>query len=843
MRPNFKPVLRLAFWALIIVYYTLVGGQPVGLFYFPLRVLSHAITALILFGWLVRKLWRKKEGLPCTPLDLPILGVLLVTALTTLVSAERRLGVEQLLLVCSYVLFYYLMTDVVARRGSRDDLLAAIALVGIVIGLAGVAEYLNWYLNLRADPAWSTLGLGWLPPQTYRVGLLLANPNSLALYLVVVVPLIAAWALNADSWPARAVLALAGLPAVITLVLTFSRGGWLGMTGAGGCWIVAGIVTLAHRWRALDRRTRFLSAGTPLVVIALLAIVIPVLWQGMGERAGSNTIRQRVWSAAWKAMLARPLTGYGPATFPLSLMRYRDPQKPVHIYEHALSTYLNLGAEQGAVGLLALAAVGVMAGISFRRAWRHTADVGRRVLLLASVSSLIGLSIHGAVDNFLHRPAIVLPALFALAVLAVEAARAGKSRLPTRSQWATVGLMGLAVITVGAWVWTDGAYLHHHRAVVAAAADDWAMASQELEAAVRWDPAYTFYHHQLGRVYGELAMDDPAYLPRAIAAYRWGHADNDFYALNHASLAALYGQAGDWEQAVQETQRAVALDPYQPVYSFNLGLLLAPQGLMEEAYKAYAQTILLSPPLLQGTFWRVAGLDEAEMAAVVSLACKEARSQGKADALQTEGELLYYSGDFVGAERVFQRALSAGGALQPAEIHDSLGLALLAQGRTVDALAEFNMASELAPAWGSPYLHRGQVFLQSGDLARAEHELTIALFWGGGAEGYYTQGEIARQRGDLEAASQAYHLALRGSSELNFYFFSVGKRTGVQPEHVPQLVWIAPDRTEIQAALALAGVEETLGHPGEAKELYQRLLDLYPWLDEVREELERLEKP
>jgi len=178
----------------------------------------------------------------------------------------------------------------------------------------------------------------------------------------------------------RRVLAIWIIAALALVFVTASRGGWFGLA--------AGLVTLAAHYRARmaavwSRARRFWPLAVPVGAVA-------AIWQ-IARLPGIN--RFDFWIVATAIFLRRPLIGSGPGTFNLFWSHLYPP--PYFQAMHAHSMIFNTAAEQGIVGLIALA---VMALAVVRAAWR---DVG----LFAAV---MAFAAHSLVDSLNVAPAVMI---------------------------------------------------------------------------------------------------------------------------------------------------------------------------------------------------------------------------------------------------------------------------------------------------------------------------------------------------------------------------------------------------------------------------------------------------
>jgi len=172
-----------------------------------------------------------------------------------------------------------------------------------------------------------------------RLGIGLYEPNYLAANLVLIIPVAFAIASYQPTRSKRLLWAVAGLVLLISLVLTSSRGGFLGL-------LVAGMV-FAYR--------RFGVKGAVAVLLLLIAAVLPT---DLGERAlatldrdapapagleASNRAHTALFWGGVRMMMDAPIFGMGPQRF----KEYSQLYSGLDVPYFAHNTYLELGAETG----------------------------------------------------------------------------------------------------------------------------------------------------------------------------------------------------------------------------------------------------------------------------------------------------------------------------------------------------------------------------------------------------------------------------------------------------------------------------------------------------------------
>jgi putative inorganic carbon (HCO3(-)) transporter len=184
---------------------------------------------------------------------------------------------------------------------------------------------------------------------------LYADPNRMAMSVGLVVPLALAFLARRQSpWLVRLACGAAGGMAIAAMVLSYSRGGFLGLMAAGVTWVV------------LERRL----ARTLLVAMAAVAMLVfspQSFWtrtQSVSafEQDASAMSRVEAWTVASRASLEHPVLGLGAGTFRYAWRLYGPEHGTGRAYA-AHNIFLQVISDLGFLGLaLFLAFIGAVLG-------------------------------------------------------------------------------------------------------------------------------------------------------------------------------------------------------------------------------------------------------------------------------------------------------------------------------------------------------------------------------------------------------------------------------------------------------------------------------------------------
>jgi O-antigen ligase len=226
-----------------------------------------------------------------------------------------------------------------------------------------------------------------------------SQPNQLGSFCALALLLAVGLIFGARTRRVRLLVAAAAAVIFTGLILSFSRGAWIG-TAVG---------TLYLLLRLPQARRALVAISVPVVAVVVLtgsyASARPEL-QVVKLRAAAITARspydQRsaIWAEAAREVRDSPLTGVGPANFPVASTRAASASSTVAA-RHAHNIWLNWAAEAGIPAALLLIGFAVVLGTTARRAGlaaRRGGDVRRDAVIAGIVAALLSVVVQGEVD-------------------------------------------------------------------------------------------------------------------------------------------------------------------------------------------------------------------------------------------------------------------------------------------------------------------------------------------------------------------------------------------------------------------------------------------------------------
>jgi O-antigen ligase len=486
--------------------------------------------------------------------------------------------------------FWVVLNGLRSRRMRR-------AVFGVLVALGVIAVALACYQRFVA-PDWLMLGRHQVETFLPRASGPFGSPNSLAAFLLLLIPPVGAlaWRAGRPLGP-RLGWSLIGGVLILGLVLTISRGAWLGLTIALFGWPLA-----LSRW---NWRRRIGVAAGVLVAVAIAGAGLMAVSASIRDRLvqfvqdSGETTRQILWRAAAHIWREHPVAGSGAGSFNVVFEPYR-PAGFLNDPQWAHNDYLNTLSDYGAVGfLLFFGAVAVIA-------WNSARPGHRRRIQDDDTFDAPGMSAAVAVGLFAFACQLFVDFHFKIPALAI--AFATLSGLVVQRRWprhaapvpvapSVRGVLGVGAVAVAGFA---VAFLIPHYRAEALRYDSRQLTDRLANSTV--EPAVN--RALLTRVRSQLARAvelDPsnalAWADKACADSLWAHVEpGETVALGVSAEAAANqalalapicsefwlrrGVARDmqnrWTEAGQDFSRALALTPSTALtwyyYAYHLSL-------------------------------------------------------------------------------------------------------------------------------------------------------------------------------------------------------------------------------------------------------------------------------
>lgn len=327
-----------------------------------------------------------------TPINRLVILYAAVYLIAVATSVTPRGSLSCGLVTAIFVLYYFIVLNSVKGWRQLRFLLICVVAAGTLVALYGCYQGFtgSYGSNTWVDETMFTGISG-------RVYSTLQNPNVLAEYLLLVIPYSAAGVVTAKRWKGRAGFAMCFLVMCVCMVLTYSRGGWLGLLFAAAVFLIM-----------LDRRLIWLGIVALVALYFLLPETVISRFSSIGNLADSSTsYRVSIWGGTLRMLKDYWLCGIGPGTAAFGMVYPRYCYDAVSA-PHSHNLFLQITCDTGIVGLVIFI---LLIFFFFKVTCGQIArekDRIRRTWMIASNTGVLGFLIQSMTDYSFYNYRVML---------------------------------------------------------------------------------------------------------------------------------------------------------------------------------------------------------------------------------------------------------------------------------------------------------------------------------------------------------------------------------------------------------------------------------------------------
>lgn len=349
-------------------------------------VLISFLSVILRFGM------SREEKLFYSPITKWVLLYAFVYVVCTITSVTFSGSLKSGALTTAFVLFAAALMCSVKTRDQLKLIIYLLVGAGLIVSLYG---FFQVFTGVESSKTW--VDMDSFSNITLRVYSTLDNPNVLGEYLLLIIPLGGACLINAKTANGRLAAAAATGAMIVCMLLTQSRGGWLGLIFAAAIFLVL-----------IDRRLIVLG----VVVLVCLPFVLPssilARFASITDFSDSSTsYRIYIWMATvnmlkdyWFCGVGTGLTAYN-AVYPAYSFN-------TVVAPHSHNLYLQIMCESGICGIFIFLALIVSCVRTLGTAIRRAASKEKRIELIAMMSGLGGFLLQGMTDYSFYNYRVTL---------------------------------------------------------------------------------------------------------------------------------------------------------------------------------------------------------------------------------------------------------------------------------------------------------------------------------------------------------------------------------------------------------------------------------------------------
>ncbi|MFA6047404.1 MAG: O-antigen ligase family protein [Parcubacteria group bacterium] len=366
---------------------------------------------LIFFLWLAEGFRKKRLNIASNSITYLLVVFLFLSAFSFFWAKNQDFAMRKILFLLSIFPLYFVASDVIYDKEKMIKIVTLLVVSGTLAAAVGIVQFFSQFVfglervyKLWADfVAMPFLGSSagkavlenpsWLVNISGRTFLratsTFPDPHMLALYLGMLIPLSAGLFLKTR----KTFYLVAFLIMLMADVLTFSRGGYLGL-------LVGGIFLLIVFWRKMARKYKFFILG--FAVLIAIAFIAPGPISSrfssiFNLQEGSNVGRLDMWQKSWKVAVSHPILGVGIGNYSLEIKPNADYREPITAH----NTYLDIAAETGIITALVWIALLTSAIIIFLKKSRYD-----NFYLMMAVSLVIFAG-HQIAETAIYSPVVL----------------------------------------------------------------------------------------------------------------------------------------------------------------------------------------------------------------------------------------------------------------------------------------------------------------------------------------------------------------------------------------------------------------------------------------------------
>ncbi len=408
--------ILIGFIGLIAILYDIKIGIVMSLFTIPFLpdMLSLLFIVFLTMVYFFDHLFKRENNLDTGPVYIPMIVYGIIIFIGTVTSINPGGSLRDLTIHFVSLALVFIMVNSIDRLEDFNIIVTFIVFSATIVALIGLYQY---KVGVPIDAAWVDVENN--PDIKARVYSVFGNPNVLAEYLIMIIPLSISLFWYTKKAHKKLIFLATSAILSLALVLTLSRGGWLGFAFS------ALIFVILVEKRLLLSIIPVSLAGIFLLPQSILNRIISI-----GNFAdSSNAYRLKMWEITLDIIRDNPIAGVGFGHLPFK-ETFESYIRTMPTY-HAHNTYLEIAAELGIPGLLAFL---FLLFVIFKYGIQkliHQENRYIRIMAAGLFSGLAGLLVHGAVENVIYLTRIIVYfwVLIGLILVLMKIQKQGKTHI------------------------------------------------------------------------------------------------------------------------------------------------------------------------------------------------------------------------------------------------------------------------------------------------------------------------------------------------------------------------------------------------------------------------------
>lgn len=346
-----------------------------------------------LFVVVVWFFYKTNKPLDYTPVSAPMLLLIAVSFYLLIMNTQfMQLGIEGFRVVVQYILWFFILNSFLTDDKKAYLVARLMVYAGGLMGFHGIYQYI---VKVPTPKSWTDIAEG---TSATRVFSIVESPNILGSIFILFIPLCLALVLQKKRSFTDRVIFFVLLGAMgISLILTLSRGAWLGAALA----LFVFCLAINPRWIILLGLGGSTMLFVPSVMNRILYLLSPQYIKSsmtggrlMRYQKGLELFSQNEWM------------GVGLGHFGGAVAMNNKKLVPNTFYMD--NYWLKSAVEMGTMGIIAFGILMVLLIIWSIRSVKNSADDDTRLITAGGFAGLCGVILHNLSENIFEVPYMVV---------------------------------------------------------------------------------------------------------------------------------------------------------------------------------------------------------------------------------------------------------------------------------------------------------------------------------------------------------------------------------------------------------------------------------------------------
>ncbi len=350
------------------------------------------VTGVVIFSFLIKTIITKETDFVYSPLIVPLLAFAAVQIITTIISVSVILSMQNLIVSLASLALYFVIINTIKTKEELDRVIKIFIITAFFLSCYGIMQYFTLGTTSKA---WVDMELN--PDLKTRVVGTFGNPNVFAEYLEHILPVAIALVFVFKNLINKAIGAIIAGTMFICLLLTASRGGWLGFASAMLLFVVL----------KLFKYIPVFLAGSVLMIPLAPRVVLQRISTIGNVEDTSNMYRTWIWEGTINMIKDFWVTGVGYGYWAFRNTFYEYGIKGSKAW-HSHNMYLEIMAEMGIFGALTFVWVILSMFIHSIKLILKTEDKYLSYISTGLLAGFLSVLVHGIAEHILYMPKSVI---------------------------------------------------------------------------------------------------------------------------------------------------------------------------------------------------------------------------------------------------------------------------------------------------------------------------------------------------------------------------------------------------------------------------------------------------